>query len=127
MLRKIFPPLKEGVINIWKDGPMAPFEKIKEIIPPNLINKALYKSFMEQLNQEHTDIDLLRILIYDSMEGFFAKGYTMQKGDEMLYHEVLHTRINALYNEDNIVTEDDSQDKKISPKKRRTEDQSMRH
>ena len=32
IIRKVFPPLKEGVVNLWKDGPMAPFEKIKEII-----------------------------------------------------------------------------------------------
>ena len=92
---------------------MATFEKIKEIILPNPINKP----FTKQSHQKHTDIDLLRILIHDSMNVFFAKGYTMQKGDDMFYHEVLHTRINAHYNEDNIVTEDDSQEKKILSKK----------
>ena len=35
----------------------------------------------------------------------------------MFYHEALHTRINTVYNEDNIVTEDDSQEKKASSKK----------
>ena len=47
----------------------------------------------------------------------FAEGYTLQQGDDMFYHEALHTRINTLYNKDNIVTEDNSQEKKALPKK----------
>ena len=92
---------------------MAPFEKLKEIIPPNPINKLSYEIFTKQLHQEHNDIDLIRHLIHDNMEMFFLKGYTLQKNDDMLYHEVLYTRINELYNKENIVTEDDSQEKKI--------------
>ena len=43
ILRKVFPLLTDGVVNLWKDGPMAPFEKICEIIPSNPINKVSYK------------------------------------------------------------------------------------
>ena len=84
MLWKVFPPLKEGVVNLWKDGPMAPFEKIKEIIPKNLINKVSYMSFTEQLHQKHTDIDLLRFVIHENIEGMFAEGYTLLCDKEMI-------------------------------------------
>ena len=89
MLQKVFPPLKEGVVNLWKDGPIAPFEKIKEIIPKNPINKVSYMSFTEQLHQEHTNIDLLRFVIHENIEGMFANGYTLRHGDDMFYHELL--------------------------------------
>ena len=117
IIRKVFPPLKDGVVNLWKDGPMAPFEKIPEIIPPNPINKVSYESFTEQLHQPHTNIDLLRFVIHENIQLMFAKGYTLQQDDDMYYHEVLHTCINNVYNRDNIVTEDDSQEKKASTKK----------
>ena len=79
VIRKVFPPLKEGVVNLWKDGPMAPFEKINEIIPPNPINKVSYISFTEQLHQTYADIDLLRFVIHENMEGMFAEGYTLRQ------------------------------------------------
>ena len=77
ILQKVFPPLKEGVVNLWKDGPMAPFEKIKEIIPQNPINKVSYISFTEQLHQKYTDMVLLRFVIHENIEGMFAEGYTL--------------------------------------------------
>ena len=61
---------------------------------------------------------------------FFAKGYTLRKDDDMLYHEVLYTRINELYNEENIVTEHDSQEKKIlsqNTQKRRSVNEVLKH
>ena len=84
ILQKVFPLLKDGIINLWKDGPMAPFEKIKEIIPKNPINKVSYMSFTEQLHQKHTDIDLLRFVIHENIEGMFAEGYTLLCDKEMI-------------------------------------------